>query len=307
MSSKFGSQNRNFSFVKKARIFFIFSLIITVLGIATLAIFGLNYGVDFRAGSSVDIALKQDLSGRKAEIEQFLQEGGFGTPVLTIGSDRITMRFDEELKDDKEKALKEGFAQKFDKHASMEINTVDAGMARELQFNALKALGIASIGIIIYVAIRFEWRFGVAAIIGIMHAAFFVISMFSILQLEVTLTFIVAVLTIVGYSINDTIVIFDRIRENMRFAKLKTTEDLIKLVDDSIWQTLRRSINTVVTVVICALSLFLFGSESIKLFSLAILFGLICGAYSSIFIASPLWVWLKSKQKKAAAKSPAAS
>jgi SecD/SecF fusion protein len=113
-----------------------------------------------------------------------------------------------------------------------------------------------------------------------------------------------AVLTIIGYSINDTIVIFDRIRENLRFAKIKSGADLEKLVNDSVWQTLARSINTVITVLVAAFCLFIFGSGSIKLFSLAMIFGLASGAYSSIFIASQLWLYLKKKQplKKVAVK-----
>ncbi|SEM68922.1 protein translocase subunit SecF [Paenibacillus sp. OV219] len=297
-----------FNFVEKARYFFIFSIIITILGIVTLGVFGLNYGVDFRAGSSVDIALKKDLSGQKTEIEKYLTDSGFGKPGLTVGSNRVTIRFDDVLTDAKEKELKAGFSEKFDKEASMEVNTVDVEIAKELQTNALKAVLVASIGIVIYVSIRFEWRFAVAAIVALLHDAFIVISLFSIFRLEVNLPFIVAVLTIIGYSINDTIVIFDRVRENLRFAKLKTSADVAKIVNVSIWQTLVRSINTVMTVVVAALCLLIFGSESIKLFSLAILFGLVSGAYSSIFIASPLWLLLKNKQKpKPAVKSPAAS
>ncbi|MBW7476251.1 protein translocase subunit SecF [Paenibacillus oenotherae] len=293
----------SFNFVGKARYFFIFSIAITILGILTLALLGLNYGVDFKSGSSVDIVVSKDLESKKADIEKFLTDSGLGKPGLTIGSDRITLRFDEVLSDGNEQKLKEGFMANFDQEASMEVNTVDVEIARELQFNALKAVLIASIGIVIYVSIRFEWRFAVAAIVALLHDAFIVISLFSILRLEVNLPFIVAILTIVGYSINDTIVIFDRIRENMRFTKVKTAADLAKVVNDSVGQTLSRSINTVLTVVVAAACLYFLGSESIKLFALAILFGLISGAYSSIFIASPLWLLLKKGQKpKQAAK-----
>src|SRR5690606_27355591 len=137
---------------------------------------------------------------------------------------------------------------------------------------------------------------------ALLHDAFIVISMFSILRLEVDLTFIVAVLTIIGYSINDTIVIFDRIRENLRFAKIKNIGDLTKLVNDSVAQTMTRSINTVVTVLFAAVCVFIFGGESIRMFSLAMVIGLVAGAYSTIFIASPLWLLLKSKEKP---KTPA--
>ncbi|NBD25948.1 protein translocase subunit SecF [Paenibacillus sp. T1] len=299
---------KKFSFVKKARYFFIFSIIITVLGIVTLGVFGLNYGVDFKAGSNVDISFKKDVSSQKAALETYLKDNGFGTPGMTFGAKRVTLRFDDVLTDTKEKALKQGIAEKFDKDASMEVNTVDVEIAKELQGNALKAVLIASIGIAIYVSIRFEWRFAVAAIVKLLHDAFIVISLFSIFRLEVNLPFIVAVLTIIGYSINDTVVIFDRIRENLRFAKLKTTEDIARVVDSSIWQTMSRSINTVMTVLFATVCLLVFGSESIRLFSIAILIGLVFGVYSSVFIASPLWLLLKSKQKpKTNVKSSAAS
>ncbi|SFJ09670.1 SecD/SecF fusion protein [Paenibacillus sp. UNC496MF] len=299
---------KKFSFVKTSRYFFMLSISITIVGILTLGVFGLNYGVDFKAGSSVDITFKKDVSSQKAAFEQYLKDNDFGSPGMTFGAKRVTLRFDDVLSDTKEKALKAGIADKFDKDASMEVNTVDVEIAKELQGNAIKAVLIASIGIVIYVSIRFEWRFAVAAIVALLHDAFIVISLFSIFRLEVNLPFIVAVLTIIGYSINDTIVIFDRIRENLRFAKLKSVTDIAKIVNDSIWQTMSRSINTVMTVLFATICLLIFGSESIRLFSLAILFGLISGAYSSIFIASPLWLLLKSKQKpKSNVKSSAAS
>lgn len=291
-------------FTKASKYFIIFSIAITVLGIGSLAFMGFNYGVDFRAGSNVDIVLSKTVA--KADIEKLLSEKNAGHYTLTTGADRVTIRFDDILSDVQQKELRADFIEKLDAGASMEINTVDVAMARELQLNALLALSLASLGILIYISFRFEWRYAVAAIVSLVHDAFIVISVFSIFRLEVNLTFIVAVLTIIGYSINDTIVIFDRIRENLRFAKIKSPADLATLVNRSIWETLTRSINTVVTVVFGALCLYIFGSESIRLFSLAILIGLIAGAYSSIFIASPIWLALRSKAKpKAAPKSPA--
>lgn len=138
----------------------------------------------------------------------------------------------------------------------------------------------------------------------LLHDAFIVVALFSIFRLEVDLTFIVAVLTIIGYSINDTIVIFDRIRENLRFGKQKTYEDLKHLVNKSVAQTLMRSLYTAFTVFIAAFFLLLFGGESIKMFSLAMVIGLLFGAYSSIFIASPLWLVLKKREKVKVKSSP---
>lgn len=285
-----------FNFVHQSKYFFIFSIVITILGALSLSIFGLNYGVDFSSGTNVDINLTKKIE--KSQMEDLLKTYNFKKePTITMGAERITVRFTEVLDEQHEKQFKADM-KKIDEGSSMEINTVDVEIARELQRNALMAVLIASIGIIIYVSIRFEWRFAVSAVVALLHDAFMVISLFSIFRLEVTLPFIIAVLTIIGYSINDTIVIFDRIRENLRFSKIKSMGDLAHLVNDSIYQTLTRSINTVLTVLVTALCLFIFGSESIRMFSLAILFGLGFGAYSSIFIASPLWVVLKNKESK---------
>jgi len=291
-----------FNFVHSSKYFFIFSIIITIAGAISLGVLGLNYGVDFSSGTNVDIKLAKPVE--KARIEQMLEPYQLKKePAITMGSDRVTIRFTEVLTEQMENQFKADF-KKLDAGASFEINTVDVEIARELQRNALLAVLIASIGIIIYISIRFEWRFAISAVVALLHDAFMVISIFSIFRLEVNLPFIIAVLTIIGYSINDTIVIFDRIRENMRFAKIKNIHDLSHLVNDSIYQTLTRSINTVLTVLVAALCLFIFASESIRMFSLAILVGLAFGAYSSIFIASPLWVVLKSKEKNKS-KSPA--
>jgi SecD/SecF fusion protein len=297
---------KKFNFVKASRPFFAFSLVITVLGIIFLLTLGLNYGIDFRSGTSVDISLSRPVD--KEAAEQFLSEESLGEHTITVAPNRLSIRFKDALTDQQEKQLRADFTQKIDANATYEVNIVDADIAKEQQRNALIGMAVASVGIILYLTIRFEWRFAVAAVIALMHDAFVVISLFSIFRLQVNLPFILAVLTIIGYSVNDTVVIFDRIRENLRFAKLKTPHDVEVLVNRSIWQTLTRSINTVITVLLAAACLFVFGSESIKLFSLAMLFGLFAGAYSSIFIASPLWLLLRGKSvPKKAVKAPSAS
>ncbi|GIO34889.1 MULTISPECIES: protein translocase subunit SecF [Paenibacillus] len=286
---------REFDFVKLSKSAFIFSIVLTIAGIIALAAFGLNYGVDFQAGSNVDVKLSKNVT--KEEIQPLLNEIGIGKDAsITPGDKRVNIRFTKVLEGDQDEKLKAAI-QQLDKSASFEINTVDPEMAKELGRNAIYAVLISCIGIIIYVSIRFEWRFAVSAIVALLHDAFMVVAIFSIFRLEVSLTFIVAVLTIIGYSINDTIVIFDRIRENLRFGKQKTREDLAKLLNHSVNQMLMRSLYTAFTVFIAAFFLFLFGGESIKMFSLAMVIGLIFGAYSSIFIASPLWLLFKYKQK----------
>ncbi|BFH61225.1 protein translocase subunit SecF [Paenibacillus azoreducens] len=286
---------KEFDFVKLSKYAYIFSIALTIAGIIALAAFGLNYGVDFQAGSNVDVKLSKTLT--KADIEPVLDKIGIAKDAtISPGENRMGIRFTKVLTEDQDEQLKAALL-KLDGKSSMEVNTVDPEMAKELGRNAIYSVLISCIGIIIYVSIRFEWRFAVAAIIALLHDAFMVVAVFSIFRLEVSLTFIVAVLTIIGYSINDTIVIFDRIRENLRFGKQKTREDLTNLLNHSVNQMLMRSLYTAFTVFIAAFFLFLFGGESIKMFSLAMVIGLIFGAYSSIFIASPLWLFFKHKQK----------
>lgn len=288
---------KTFDFVRNRKKFYWFSSTITVLGILALLIFGLNKGVDFKAGTTLDInSAGQPME--KAKVEQIIKDAGFQTATLTIAgtnSDHATARFDKVLTKEEVTKVMSGFTSSYGDKVTKEENTVDTELAKELAQKAIVAVLLASLGIIIYVSIRFEWRFALAAIVALLHDAFIVISLFSLFRFEVNLPFVAAILTIIGYSINDTIVIFDRIRENMRFAKLKNFDDLCKLVDNSIWQTMTRSINTVFTVFVGALCLFIFGSESIKYFSLAMLFGLVSGAYSSVCIASPIWITLKNK------------
>ncbi|MFD0678768.1 MULTISPECIES: protein translocase subunit SecF [unclassified Paenibacillus] len=293
-------------FIKNRKKFYFLSLAITVLGLIMLLVSSLNYGVDFRAGTSMDITVGQAVD--KAKAEQVFKDAGVEPSVITIGGasgDRISARFDNILPDATTKKVKDTFLAAFGDKVSQEINTVSPDMAIELRNKAMVAIAIASIAICIYVTIRFEWRFAVASIIAILHDAFVVISFFAIFRFEVNLPFMAAILTTIGYSINDKIVIFDRVRENLRFAKLKTTEDLSNLLNDSIWQTMARNVNTVVTVLIAAICLLIFGSESIKLFALAKIIGLTSGAYSSICIAGPLYYYFKNKsigsKKKVAA------
>lgn len=293
--------NVKFDFMKHSKTFFTFSIIITILGAIFLLANGFNRGVDFKAGTSLDISASQTMP--KAKVQELITAAGFPKGIITPGEERVSIRFDRVLSQEEVEKLKTGFTTAFGKDVSLEENTVDTTLAQELASKAIYAVMIASLFILIYVAFRFEWRFGVAAIVALLHDAFIVISVFSIFQIEVNLTFVAAILTIIGFSINDTIVIFDRIRENLRFSKLKTYDDLKHLINVSVGQTFTRSINTVLTVFIGALLLFILGGESIRNFSLAMLLGLVCGAYSSIMIASPLWALLKkgslTKPKKA--------
>ncbi|MFC7681309.1 protein translocase subunit SecF [Paenibacillus sp. GCM10028914] len=296
---------KNFDYVGASRYFYTFSIILTIVGAICLAALGLNYGVDFRSGSNVDITTSKQLTVE--QLEPILKEAGIEEASITPGNDRVNIRLSQVLTEPQDQALKAG-VHKLDESASFEVNTVDPEMAKELGRNAVYAVLLSCVGIIIYVSIRFEWRFAIAAIVALLHDAFVVISIFSIFRLEVDLTFIIAILTIIGYSINDTIVIFDRIRENLRFAKIKKYSDLVELVNRSLSQTIARSLYTALSVFLAAFFMLILGGESIQMFSLAIVIGLLFGAYSSIFIASPLWLLLKGKNAaKPKAPKPAKS
>ncbi|WP_181833027.1 protein translocase subunit SecF [Bacillus taeanensis] len=292
----FNTEKWEFDFVKHRNKFFLISLSLLVLGTICLFIFGLNLGIDFKSGSRVDVTTEQTLS--VDEIKEQFEEIGFTPEEVTLAgnnSEIAVARFIGVLSQEEIASIKNHFSSEY--HAEPSISTVSPQVGRELAKNAFIAVVIASIGIIIYVAIRFEWLQGVAAIIALFHDAYFIIVLFSILQLEVDIAFIAAVLTIVGYSINDTIVTFDRIRENMKYEKkVRTFEDVARVVNKSLIQTLGRSINTVLTVVFAAAALMVFGSESIRTFSIALFIGLIAGTYSSLFIASQLWAVWKGKQ-----------
>ncbi|RKN83814.1 protein translocase subunit SecF [Paenibacillus ginsengarvi] len=297
---------RRFDFVKHRNIFFIASAAVTLIGIVMVLLWGMHYGVDFKSGTSLDLAVGKATD--KAQVEKIFAESGLTPVIVTIGganNDRVSARYDDVLTEDQVKKVTATFVAAFGDKVSSEVNTVSPDMANEMKNKAMIAVGIASIAISLYVTIRFEWRFALSAIVTILYDAFFVIAIFSIFRLEVDLPFVAAVLTTIGYSINDKIVILDRIRENLRFGRLKTDSDLADLVNTSIWQTMGRSINTVVTVLIAAFCLYLFGSESIKLFALAKMIGLVSGVYSSICLATPMWYLLKKSSLKSVKAAPA--
>ncbi|GGG83568.1 protein translocase subunit SecF [Paenibacillus radicis (ex Gao et al. 2016)] len=288
----------HFDFIKHRKKFFSFSIILTVLGIVSLLVFNLNYGVDFKAGTNMDISVGQKLT--QADAKAVIESVGITDVIPTVGGDkgdRVSARFDEVLEQNKVKEIEGAFTAKYGENVSSEVNIVSPDMAQELGKKTIVAVLVASLLIMFYVMIRFEWRFALAANIAILYDAFVVVTIFSIFRLEVDLPFIAAILTTIGYSINDKIVIFDRIRENLRFGKFKNNEQLAEMVNQSLWQTMARNLYTVLAVLIIAVCLFIFGSESIKLFALAKMIGLASGAYSSICIAAPLWLVLKGKQK----------
>lgn len=287
-----------FDFIKSRNKFFTASAILIGIGLVALLVFRLNLGIDFAAGTRVEVMSDSKLTADQLKAE--LKEVDLETNDIVISGDNGEIgvaRFKTVLSKDKISELKSHFKEEFG--AEPNVGTVSPTIGKELAKNAMIAVAIASVGIIIYVTIRFEIYMALAAIIALLHDAFFIIVLFSLTRLEVDITFIAAVLTIVGYSINDTIVTFDRMRENMvKKKRLKTPEDIADVVNSALRQTLGRSVNTILTVVITVVALLIFGSSSIWNFSFALLIGLIAGTYSSIFIAAQLWYVWKNKELK---------
>ncbi|MGI5911474.1 MAG: protein translocase subunit SecF [Syntrophomonadaceae bacterium] len=276
-------------FTKYRKIFYIISLLIIIPGIISLSTKGLNLGIDFVGGSIIQVRIESTVE--PAEVRNVLREFGMDKADVSKSGSEFLIRTSE-LDQEQTNKLMDSFESAFKNVEFLSAETVGASIGKELTRKAIIAVIVAALAMLAYISIRFEWSFGVAAIVSVLHNILLVLGLYSIFQWEVTTAFIAAMLTIVGYSINDTIVIFDRIRENLR---MKHKENYINLVNRSILQSLNRSINTVLTSAFALIALLAFGGGNIKYFVLAMLIGFIVGAYSSIFIASPVWYDIKNR------------
>lgn len=276
-------------FIEKRKIFYIISLLIIIPGLVSLVTKGLNLGIDFTGGSIVQV--KMESSVQSAEVRSVLKEIGLERADVSKSGSEFLIRTTE-LDQEQTRELLDALESKFKNVEFLGAESVGASIGKELANKALMAVIIAALAMLVYISLRFEWTFGVSAVIAEIHDILFVLGIFSIFQWEINTPFIAAMLTIVGYSINDTIVIFDRIRENLR---LKRKEDRANLVNRSIFQSLTRSINTGLTSLFALIALFAFGGGNIKYFVLTMIIGFIIGAYSSIFVASPIWYDLKNR------------
>jgi len=289
----------NFNVIGYRKRFYMVSAVVIILGLALLMFRGLNLGIDFRSGTIIELDLKAAYSTAQVReavtpaLERVqvrdIREGGQSTTRVEI---RTTEVEDEDIAN-AVLAVREKWAD-----AEL-VNTasVDATFSSELVRNAIFALALASLGMLIYIAIRFEYKFAVAAVAALLHDVMIVLAFFALLRIEVNSEFVAAILTIVGYSINDTIVIFDRIRENANKAKRQA--DFEGMVNTSINETLMRSINTSVTTLLAIGAVLLFGGVTLRPISIALVVGIIAGTYSSIFIASSIWVdWKEAELRK---------
>jgi len=289
-----GVTNGNFDFVSRRNVFFAASSLIAVAGIFMVMTTPLNYDIDFKAGTALDISVGAPIAQDAAE--SLMEDAGVPPATVAIGGsnkDQVAARFDDVLNSSQVNDVIAAFREKYGDNVAYQENTANPAVARLLGIQAIRAIAFAVVAIFLFILLRFGWRFAAAAAFNVLNSAFFVVSIFAIFDLEIDVTFIAAILTVIGYSVNDTIVVFDRIRENMGRHKPGTEEALAALVNSSIRQVIKRSVYTVLTVVAGAACLLKFGAEPLQMFSLAILVGLVYGAYSSIFIATPLWFLLE--------------
>ncbi len=281
-------------FMGKRQITMIVSSLLVLIGMVALVQIGrgaANLGIDFAGGTAVQLKFENPLrieDARKALAVHGLSEAElqeFGTDNKILIRVKSLTTIEEKVAERVEEAFREEFPQnEFVVDASTEIGPT---IGNKLQQDAMIAISISLIGIILYIAMRFEFRFGVAAAIATFHDVLAVLGVFYLLDKEITLLVVTALLTLAGYSLTDTVVVFDRIRENL---KLRRREGVISLINKGINQVLSRTIVTTLTIVLVLVPLTLFGGEVLHDFSLALLLGVIIGTYSSIFVASPLLV-----------------
>ncbi len=278
------------------------SLLIIVVGAIVFTIKGFNLGIDYKSGTSITIASEQNITEKMLQADA--KELGLKSIRVSSASDEMNIRLDSTLTGDQVKKINKYFEEKY--AAKVSIGVVSNIVQRELVKNAIFAVLIALIGIIVYVSFRFKFSFAIGGVTALVHDVLIMFALFAILRLEVSSMFIAAVLAIIGYSINDTIVSFDRIRENLRGVDRKklTEEKFIEICNRSIQETFTRTIYTSVTTILPVLILLILGSRGIFNFNMAMLFGLIAGTYSSIFIATVVYMMIEKKNlgKKEKAK-----
>jgi preprotein translocase subunit SecF len=292
--------NANIDFIGKRRAALGFSIGLILIGLGSLIIHkGPNYGIDFLGGTSVELRFERDIS--IAEIRSALSEKGFGNAeIKNFGAaNEILIRVQEqETGTEISDAIKAELTKSFpdNPYVVQLVEKVGPKIGAELRRAAVWAILIALLFILIYISWRFEFMFAVGAIVALFHDVLITLGVFSVLKFEITLAIIAAFLTIVGYSLNDTIVVFDRIRENLKVLRRETYESII---NTSINQTLSRTILTSGTTLMVVIILYLFGGEVIHNFAFALIVGVVIGTYSSIFIASPIVVeWEKRRELK---------
>lgn len=271
---------------------FIISVLVIALGLVFAIVNGVNLGIDFTGGTMIQFDLGEEvpLEEVKSELDSF----DLDEEVIHAGegNHQIIIRTKKSLPNDVRIEITDKMANKFNGEF-LGASQFSPSVGNEIQEKALVAMLLAAIGMLAYITFRFEVLFGISAIIALIHDVLILLAVYAIFNIPMNSSFIAAILTIVGYSINDTIVVFDRIRENVKRMKRK---DNFEIASVSIDQTVLRSIFTSLTTLIVIGSLFIYGTPAVREFATPLLAGVLAGTYSSIFIASPVWAILKTNR-----------
>jgi len=291
------------SFVALRKYAFVFSAVMIIAGMISMGLNGLNYGIDFTGGTLLHLDIRQEFTLEEARIvlaplgleAATLQK--VGAEGLAEGEKQELLIQTQQLTPAEQDEVFSVFQERYSLTEAdlLRVENVAAVVGRDLQRQALLALLLAGLGMVAYITIRFEFRFAISAIGALLHDLLAMLAFFSIFQVEVNGPFIAAVLTVLGYSINDTIVIYDRIRENLKTSR---KEQFADVVDNSIRQSLVRTINTSATTFIVIITILTLGGITLYPFMLALLVGVFFGTYSSVFIASPLWLAWRERDKR---------
>jgi preprotein translocase SecF subunit len=291
-------ENNKINFNKYFKLFNIFSILLIILSIALLVFKGLNYGVDFKGGTLIELRATDKQITISQLRQSFLNMNLGDVSVKEFGKNNdFLIKFEKkesnnsnlisEVKESLTKSIGSGFSFR-------RVETVGPKVSAELLNSGIIAIALSLAAMLFYIWIRFEWQFSLGAICALLHDVILTLGIFSLFSLEINLSIVAAVLTIVGYSMNDTVVIFDRVRENLnKFSDIK----IFDLTNISINETLSRTIITSVTTLLALVSIYIFGGEILKGFSLAMILGVIFGTYSSIYIANPILILLNVSQK----------
>ena len=290
---------KKIDFVKNRKIFLIIALLITVLGAVVLFKSGLNLGIDFKGGTSVTLKTDADYNEKLAkEDAKKLGYDLYSYEKLSDGS--YDLKFTDTLSKDQSMEAEKYFGDTYE--ASTDVGVISNVVKQELVKNAILSVILAAIGIVIYISLRFKFSYGVSSIITLLLDVLVMISVFSLFRLEVSSIFIAALLSVIGYAVNDIIIVFDRIRENAAKKKIKNVKELTDVVNESLREVFNRSLITMASTIIPVVCLIILGSHEILNFNIALLVGLTFGALSTIFVASQLWLEIEKhhigKEKK---------
>ena len=288
---------KNIQFNKFYKQLNIISLILIVASLILLVFKGLNYGVDFKGGTLIEIRVEQSSSKISSIRDSFNQMNLGDVSVKNFGNKTdYIVKFEKQSSNDSKfiNNIKTKLSSSIGNVEFRRVENVGPKVSAELLKSGIIAIGLSLAAMLFYIWIRFEWQFSLGAIIALFHDVIITMGIFSLFSLEINLSIVAAVLTIVGYSMNDTVVIFDRVRENLKkYADIK----IFELTNISINETLSRTIITSATTLLALFSIYFFGGEILKGFSLAMILGVIFGTYSSIYIANPILVLLKVSQR----------